>query len=244
MKISSNLQIAALTAMVCFPLLSHANVVITGTRVIYHEGDREVTVKLENAGQQPALVQVWVDKGNEKSTPTNADAPFLLTPPIFRVDPNKGQSIRLMFTGEKLPADRESIYWLNVLDVPPLPKGDVPNYVQLAIKSRIKIFYRPKNLGSPAKDAEARLLCSIATQAGETKLHAHNTSPYYTSLNFMVVKFGDKEFVTNGGMVPPFGDRDFIFPDAKPSSPHIQSIKYELIDDHGGTSLLDCPGSL
>ncbi|MCF5239966.1 fimbria/pilus periplasmic chaperone, partial [Pseudomonas sp. PA-5-4G] len=61
-----------------------AGVVITGTRVIYPAGQKEVTVKLNNNGTQPALMQAWIDTGSVESTPTSSKAPFLLSPPVAR----------------------------------------------------------------------------------------------------------------------------------------------------------------
>lgn len=57
-----------------------------------------------------------------------------------------------MYTGEALPNDRESIFWLNILDISAKPKFENKNnlnvnsnYLQLPIHSRIKLFYRPEN---------------------------------------------------------------------------------------------------
>ena len=63
---------------------SQASVVIGGTRMVYPADDREITVKLTNEGSRPALVQVWLDQGDETSTPDTADVPFTVSPPIFR----------------------------------------------------------------------------------------------------------------------------------------------------------------
>lgn len=41
-----------------------ASVTIIGTRVIYPATEKEVTVRLDNHGNQPALVQAWIDNGN------------------------------------------------------------------------------------------------------------------------------------------------------------------------------------
>lgn len=73
----------------------HASVVIGTTRVIYQEKDREVTVRLTNDGKHPALVQAWIDSGNPNALPDDTKTPFILTPPLFRIDPNQGQSLRL-----------------------------------------------------------------------------------------------------------------------------------------------------
>ncbi|HGY8840292.1 TPA: fimbria/pilus periplasmic chaperone, partial [Escherichia coli] len=92
-----------------------ANVVITGTRVIYPAGQHNVNVQLTNVGISPSLIQAWIDNGDPKAAPETIKTPFVITPPIARIDGNKGQTLRLSYTGEPLPADRESVFYLNVL---------------------------------------------------------------------------------------------------------------------------------
>lgn len=229
--------VSAVTAIVAaVPETSHANVVITGTRVVYRQSDREVTVKLDNVGNQPALVQVWADRGDEKSSPTKADAPFLITPPISRIDPAKGQSIRLIFTGEKLPADRETVFWLNVLDVPPVPKDADTNYIQLAIRSRIKLFYRPSKLPGNPDEAARGLKWSLVSQGKDMVLRAENNSAYSVSMNYAAIEVSGQQYQTAAGMVLPFGSADFVVPGlkGKPAVNSNSTVKYEAVNDYGG----------
>lgn len=65
-----------------------------------------------------------------------------------------------MYTGEALPNDRESIFWLNVLDISAKPKFENKNnlnvnsnYLQLPIHSRIKLFYCPEKLTRSLSEA-------------------------------------------------------------------------------------------
>lgn len=44
----------------------------------------------------------------------------------------------------KLPADRESIFYFNVREIP--PKSNKANTLQIALQTRIKLFWRPKAL--------------------------------------------------------------------------------------------------
>ena len=78
-----------------------ANIVITGTRVIYPSDEKEVTVKLENKGKGPVLIQAWIDDGDINATPDSLRVPFVISPPLNRVDPEKGQTLRISFTGKK-----------------------------------------------------------------------------------------------------------------------------------------------
>lgn len=121
-----------------------SSVVITGTRVVYPADKKEVTVKINNEGSNPVLVQSWVDQGDPASTPSNSSAPFVISPPVSRVDPGKGQSLRLMFTGAPLSGDKESVFWLNVLEIPAkVTTHEDQNVLQMAFRSRIKVFIVP-----------------------------------------------------------------------------------------------------
>ncbi|WP_313065229.1 fimbria/pilus periplasmic chaperone [Paraburkholderia sp. LEh10] len=114
--VASGLALGAL-----LPCAAQASVVVAGTRVVYDAMDTEVTLKLSNVGTSPALTQVWLDKGDAREDPSKLDLPFVLTPPLARIDPDKSQTIRISYTGEAMPEDRESLLWFNLLEVPPKP---------------------------------------------------------------------------------------------------------------------------
>nr|WP_244618598.1 fimbria/pilus periplasmic chaperone [Serratia fonticola] len=162
-----------------FSVNSMASVVITGTRVIYNSDAREVSVKINNAGSSPVLLQSWIDKGDIGATPASIQVPFVLTPPINRVDPAKGQTLRITYTHGTLPMDRESVFWLNVLEVPAKKQANLDeNRLQLAFRSRIKLFYRPIGLEGSANDAAKMVIWS----AQGNRIQASNPTPYYVSL--------------------------------------------------------------
>ncbi|MGE8475823.1 MAG: molecular chaperone, partial [Paraburkholderia hospita] len=119
MKTMGRLLAGVGVACALFAGVAQASVTIGGTRVVYPLDQREVTVKLNNDSRAPSLVQVWMDDGNVDTKPGDSKAPFVITPPIFRMDAGKSQTLRVMYSGDALPQDRESVYWLNVLDVPP-----------------------------------------------------------------------------------------------------------------------------
>ena len=63
---------ATLFALATFSVAADASVVIGGTRVVFPAAGGEVTVRLNNNGEQPALVEAWIDAGNPDSTPDTA----------------------------------------------------------------------------------------------------------------------------------------------------------------------------
>ncbi|MBW9431323.1 molecular chaperone [Atlantibacter hermannii] len=129
-----------------------AGIQIGRTRVIYEAKSREVALTLVNKEQElPWLVQSWTDNGDEKTR-----GPFIITPPLFRLDPQKEQSLRITWTGAPLPTDRESLFYLNVRTIPATAKEEQQkNKLRLIYKTRLKMFWRPEALtGSPGETCE------------------------------------------------------------------------------------------
>jgi chaperone protein EcpD len=225
-------------ALVGATSLAHAGTQIIGTRVIYPAGEREVTVKVENNGSEPRLLQVWVDSGNPNETPETTRAPFSVTPPMSRIDAGKGQALRLMFTGTLPAQDRESVYWLNVLEIPPKPKAsdaDSENFLQFAVRTRIKIFYRPKGLPGDAPGAITQLGWRLVPQGSGYALECTNPSAYNVSFSSVQLKNttvpAEKAF-QGGGMCPAKGHETFpVIGDGSASG---GKLSYSAINDYGG----------
>ncbi len=204
------LQGVLLSALLA-PSLALASVQVAGTRFVYPATEREITVGLTNNGTQPALVQTWLDKGNPASTPGAEKLPFVIVPPLMRIEPGKGQTLRIAYIGGDVPKDRESVYWLNVLEVPPKSvKNQGQNVMQIAFRSRLKLFLRPADLpGSPEKAAE-QVSWEVVPAAQGFALRAHNKARYNVSFSEVTLKSGGQRYAnTNGGMVGPSGTFDF-----------------------------------
>lgn len=130
-----------------FSSSSIADIVISGTRVIYKSDQKSVNVRLENKGNNPLLVQSWLDTGDDNAEPGSITVPFTATPPVSRIDAKRGQTIKLMYTAStSLPKDRESVFWFNVLEVPPKPdaeKGRESKPAATGISHTYKTFLSP-----------------------------------------------------------------------------------------------------
>lgn len=229
------LQLVAALLLAFGMILAHAGVVIEGTRVIYPSQEREVTVRLVNRGLEPVLMQAWADRGDESSSLQTADAPFLITPPIFRLDPRKGHSIRVIFTGEKLPQDRESLFWLNTLEVPPIPEGAERNFMQVAVRSRLKLFYRPAGIGNDLKNAVESVRWQIVKEGVAYVLRGENTSPHYLSYSHLALTQGGRTYSASGGMIPPYSTQSFALQGFAGNSFEKSTLRYHWINDYGST---------
>lgn len=223
MRYSVPLLLSALLGCASFAL--QANVVINTTRIIYPGEAREVTATIDNPGKQPALVQTWIDSGDANSSPEKIQVPFVLLPPMFRLDPGQQQNLRITFThSQALPQDRESIFWLNMLDIPPKPRGEMKNYLQFSIRSRFKLFYRPTGLSSEPAEAAERLQWRIM-DGGKT-LQVQNPGPYHVTITKLTIDGQSQE----GKMVSPFG-REKLSLTKSISAP--TEVAFSIVDDYG-----------
>jgi P pilus assembly chaperone PapD len=229
---------AALLLSGCLLSSAYANVIIGGTRVIFPAQDGEVTVRLTNQNSTPALVESWIDSGDDKSTPDKVNTPFLITPPLFRMEPNRDQSLRILFTHSEqpLPTDRETVFWLNVLEVPPKPTGQQfqgKNYIQLAIRSRLKLFYRPAGLAGDPLKAPGQISFKSVSDAGAVALVVHNPTAYYVTISQITVTANGTPHKVATGMVAPMSDLHLAVADMKQAPSAGSAIQYDCINDYG-----------
>ncbi|CAI2159849.1 MULTISPECIES: molecular chaperone [Serratia] len=177
-----------------------ASVTMLGNRVIYPAQAREKTLQFTNDDAAPALIQVWLDIDNDKSTPETADAPFIASPQIFRMNAHSGQMVRLMYTGKGLPTDRESLFHLNFLQVPAVKQSETDkNKLVLLVSNRLKVFYRPEGLPGEGNQAGKQL----RIQRNGNALQVSNPTPYYVSISY--AKSGNKNLhIEPADMIAPF----------------------------------------
>lgn len=215
--------------------LSVANVVITGTRIIYPAQNKEVGIELTNVEDTPALLQAWIAPANENSA---TSVPFVLMPPIFRMEGNTRQTLRLIHTHEPLATDRETLFYFNLLDIPPTPKvdGDAQNYLQFSLLSKLKLFYRPKNLKPSIEKAPSMLQVS----RHHNQLVIKNPTPYYMTLLSLSLHAhkDDPDVIARSDDVPmiePFGEDIVEVQGVDEALLHkANTAQVEIVNDYGG----------
>lgn len=188
-----------LTALVVSSAPAFAGVVMGGTRIVYPQNSKEVAFSVSNKeSATPYLIQSWVE--GDVQTKNHA-TPFIVTPPLFRLDPDQTNTLRIQYTGAPLPADRESVFWLDIKAIAPKPK-ESSNELQINVKSKFKIFYRPDNLKGDAATAWEKVTFSHT----EKGLKATNPTPYYVSFYRLSVA-GHK--IEQPGMIGPGETREW-----------------------------------
>ncbi len=217
---------------------SQAGVSLDRTRLIITEKDSSASANLSNTSPDvPFLAQSWVedDKGQK------INAPLMVLPPLQRINGGQKGIARVTKTAgiESLPKDRESLFYLNVREIPPKP--DKPNVLQLAMQSRIKLFYRPAAI--IPKNKSAIWQDRVVFHKNGAQMRAENPTPYYITVIGLSRHGGsDADRITRfpGIMIPPKSSLDFSITD-----PLVSSFSMMYVNDYGGHPELKyrCAGS-
>ena len=202
-----------------------AGVMLGGTRVILGEKDREASIPVKNTGISPYVVQAWIDAGEGKNK-----TPLLVTPPLSRLDPGKENILRILRVAGELPADRESVFWLNVKEIP--EKSNEENVLQIAVRSRIKVFYRPSKLAGRSDESRGQLKWAVSTgpEAQGAVLKIGNPTPYNVTFTGLNINSGQQSI--NADMVPPFGEMSYPLTAVK--APQAVQVNFTTLNDYGG----------
>jgi len=246
MKLKRHIRKTAIALLLATSAVSSwASVIIHGTRIIFPSNEKEVTVRLSNEGQSPGLVQIWMDAGDISAKPDETKVPFILTPPLFRIEPGKGQTLRMIYTREPLPQDKETVFYLNLLEVPPRPvelEEENVNFMQMAFRTRIKVFYRPQVLNSQEAyyKGPSQFTWNVVRDDSGYALEVRNPTPYYFSLInaglVSPVEGGHSIMNEEGGMVAPGGTQKFPLKDLKSMPAVGQKVKFEFLNDYGSAA--------
>lgn len=201
----------------------HAGIVIYGTRIIYPAEKNEVLVQLMNQGERSSLVQSWIDDGDTLLPPEKIQVPFLLTPPVVKVAGDSGQQLKIKKMPNTLPNDKESLFFLNVLDIPPNnPDSAGKNVLKFAMQNRIKLFYRPKGIAAVNKNTFHKL---ALTRSGNIYSIRNDAANWVTVTE---VKANNVKINNESIMLAPLSSANVAL-----KNTNANQYKMTIIDDHG-----------
>lgn len=207
------------------------SVKMDASRIIYSPESKGASLTVSNPQAYPILIQPQVFTEDMKSK-----APFIVTPPLSRLDAKQQNRLRIVRTGANFATDRESLQWLCVTAIPPKsvdewaqssearPEGKLSLGLNISVKSCIKLLVRPTSLnGNP--DAAGRL---IKWNHQGNMLKGTNDSPFYMNISSLVL--GDQKIKPHH--ISPFSS--FEFPLSGKASNN--TVRWKVINDYGGES--------
>ena len=196
--------------------VAQAGVVIGGTRVIFDGNKKEASIGINNPDKTPYLIQSWIE------TPGGAgeQAPFIITPPLYRLNNGQQNVERIVATGA-LPQDKESLFWLNIKAIPSAAKVD--NTLQIAIKTRIKLIYRPAAMKGASPEEQVD---KLRWQRVGNKIQVNNPTQHV--MNFNEISLSGKK-LPDVSYVLPGSTAMFDLPSGVTGGP----VTFKIINDYG-----------
>ena len=238
-KLSSALLAPAFVAM-CLINNAHAAIGLDRTRVVFDGSKEAVSMNIANNNTQlPYLAQGWIeDEQGNKIT-----SPLIVLPPVQRLEPGKKSQVKVQALPavKALPQDRESVYYFNLREIP--PRSDKANSLQIALQTRIKLFYRPAALIQGRQERSDPWQHELTLTRVGDHYQVNNPTPYYVTLidarrskdtdtvaDFEALMLSPKDSMLLGGSVAALG-----------TNPRLT-----YVNDYGGrpTLVFKCDGNL
>ncbi|ECC1659452.1 molecular chaperone [Salmonella enterica subsp. salamae] len=179
--------------------VANATVSPDRTRIIFNETDKSVTIKLTNQSKtMPYLAQSWIEDKNSQKI-RNYISPL---PPLLRLEAGEQAQVRLtgQSTLKQLPADRESLFFYNMREIP--PRTEQKNAMQLAMQSRLKLFWRPKAI--VLKEGQAVPMDKVDISRTASGITIKNGTPYHVTVGYIGIDGKTLLPGADGFMVSPF----------------------------------------
>ncbi|MGJ8513866.1 fimbrial biogenesis chaperone [Carnimonas bestiolae] len=203
---------------------------LQATRVVYDGSMKAATLGLKNDATRPYMVQSWLDTGDQTQMPKQL--PIVVTPPLMKLTPGRSSSLRFIYSGSGLPSDKESLLWINVQEIP--PASDQENVLQIAIRSRIKLFYRPAGIATDLDKAAHSLEWHRQGHA----LVVHNPSALHITFAALKPGHGATVSALSNDMVAP-GATVKVLEGGVVDSDFAHPFGVDYVNDYGGYSHLD-----
>ncbi|WP_350307247.1 fimbrial biogenesis chaperone [Photorhabdus viridis] len=222
-----------LWAMMALP--AHAGLMLGQTRLVYHQSDKVQSISLQNSGDGAYLIQAAVTSWDDIKTRSSA---FTVLPPLFRLEGNSANVMRVIRTGGDFPADRESLFRLRINAIPAgvAPRESdgqqdkVDASLSISLGMNIKFIYRPDNLPMTPKQAYSRL---TFTRTSNTVVVV-NPTPYYQTFSWLNLAGESINLNKAPSMLAPFGQVTYSLTGLAGKA--ADKVTWAMMTDFGGES--------
>ncbi|SFU57259.1 fimbria/pilus periplasmic chaperone [Xenorhabdus koppenhoeferi] len=181
MKLKKILMITAVTVTGLISInQAMAALALDRTRVIFNGEMKSVSLNIENQHLDlPYLAQAWIE--DEQGNKING--PLVVVPPVQRVEAGEKSQVKIQTLPAiaQLPQDKESLFYFNVREIP--PRSEKPNVLQIALQTRIKLFYRPETVIARRIDIDNPWQEKLTLTREGNQYVVNNPTPYYVTIS-------------------------------------------------------------
>lgn len=203
-------------------IASPSGITLDVSRVIFDSKKNSESFTMKNTSSK--MVLLVRATANNYYSDDSKDVPFFITPPLNRIEPNSDIQFRINKLDSiiKLPEDRESIFAINVLAIPPKKEK---SEVQIALNTKIKLIFRPSKINNSL--AIEHLQDKLILTKDKNGIKIENPTPYFVTIS--KIKFNNIDSNRSPEMIKPFSDKTLI-------EKNVKSMSYSIINDFGGNS--------
>lgn len=205
----------------CNVLSSPKGIGLDVTRVIFDSENDSTSFTVKNTS--PDMVMLLKSNVNDYYN-DDTKVPFFITPPLNRIDPNSDIQFRInkLDSAIALPKDRESLFAINVLAIP--PKKDSSS-LQIGLNTKIKLIFRPHEIND--KSFIEGLPEKLIFTKNKDGIKIKNPTPYFVTIG----KMSFNGLLTNrpATMLKPFSE--YVVYEKK-----VKTLSFSIINDYGANS--------
>ncbi|QXO64987.1 fimbria/pilus periplasmic chaperone [Morganella morganii] len=175
----TRLFVPAIAAVLLASAQSHAAIALDRTRVIFNGAEKSVSLNVSNMNKElPYLAQGWIEDQNGQKV----SSPLVVLPPVQRIEPGDKSQVKIQSLPAiaALPQDRESVFYFNLREIP--PRSNRQNVLQIALQTRIKLFYRPQAIYASQTDLTNPWQEKITLTRRGDRYEVNNPTAYYVTI--------------------------------------------------------------
>ena len=180
---------------------------------------------IKNDNNFPVVIQSWVDDGDLNGSPEkNTGEKIISINSILKVLPGDIDKIKLLLISDDFDNNKETLYWLNIYEIPSYKKNTkkTDNQLSVGIRLQVKVIYRPDNIKVSADHA----IKDIIFYKNKGKVFVENRSPLFITFRAIVNSDNMNESY-NINMLSPYEKKETSIP------LHVRAVSYSIINDYG-----------
>lgn len=191
------------------------------SRIVFPQSEKSQTAQILNDTDKSVLVQATILKDIEGESIDK----FIVTPPLFKVEPRKEFSMRVFPNNiSDLPKDRESIFYLKTRVIPSTNKSEDSKSLVFVTAFVIKLIYRPDNIDVPNTTDFKK----VTLERKGSKWQFNNPTPYYMTLVGLSI---DGDIKQGSMLIKPFDSHSVEYQINNPST-----TSWYFLNDFGVTT--------
>lgn len=160
----------------CYSFSVDAAISLDRTRIIFDGSRNSLSLTISNENNTlPFLAQGWLENPHGETV----NEALVVLPPIQRIEPSSKSQVKIqsISAANNLSQDRETLFYFNLREIP--PRSDNKNTLQLALQTKVKLFYRPASIINKSYTEWQK---EMTMENINHVWHFHNPTPFHLTL--------------------------------------------------------------